>query len=437
MPVKIAILGGGSVFVCGILRTLLDRHGEIPGATVVLQDINGRRADLMRDLGRNLARARGVDLAVESTLDLDAALDGADFVLTCFRIGGFDALKLDEDIPIRHGVYANEMEGIGGLFLAQRTVPVVADIARRMGRRCPDAWMVNYANPTALVADTVRRVSSIREISICDGFRGGVGIVARFLEKDPSEITVHTVGVNHCTWLLRAFHRGREVTDAFYAALDAVETEGLDWRGRRVHEVARLTGYWPVPAGHMLQYFFLDEILEIQRREPYHSVYASLADQRALMRHIEDLARAEKPEFDMSLPNIGHYVGSVSDMAAAVILAIARNAREEWVLNYANNGAVANLPKGAIVEGPCVVGAAGGEPVAVGDLPRHLLPLIEALIESRRLAVDAALEGDRRTLLQAVQLDPTITDVRRAEALVDEMLAAQARWLPQYARALR
>ena len=130
MSPRIAVLGGGSVFVAGVFRSLFAWADRVENIELVLQDINLPRALTMVELGRNLARAAGMDLRIEGTGDLEHALDGADYVLTCFRVGGFDALKFDEDIPVKHGLFGNETEGVGGIFMALRTVPVVVDIAQ-------------------------------------------------------------------------------------------------------------------------------------------------------------------------------------------------------------------------------------------------------------------------------------------------------------------
>ena len=434
MGKKIAVIGAGSVYVAGILRTLVARAQEMAGTELVLEDIEPRRLETMRALASNLVRARRADLNITATLDLDEALDGADFVLTCFRIGGYDALKLDEDIPLAYDIFGEETAGPGGMFFALRTVPVVVDIARRMERLCPDAFLINYANPTAFVADAVRRTTSIEELSLCDGYRSGAVTVANLLGLEEKDVTVFTAGVNHCTWLLRAFVNGKDVCSEFRRKLAELDRTDLGWTMQRVYDIADTCGYLPVPGGHIVQYFFRQEAVTRLKEGLGPSVYRShMADQPVLWEHYEKLARADDPRFDMSIPALQHYASSVSDMAISVIIAIATDARELFTVNLPNRGQIPNLPSDAIVEGPAVVGAFGAEPVMVGRIPDAVLPLTEALAMNRKLTVEAALTGDRNMLLQALMTNPLVDSLGKAKPMMDEMLAAQAQWLPQFA----
>jgi len=371
-------------------------------------------------------------------------------VLTCFRIGGLEALKLDEDIPQAHGFYGEETAGPGGMFYALRTVPVVVDIARRMQRLCPDAFLVNYANPTAFVADAVRRTTSIREISLSDGFNYAYKAVSALLGVERERILPFTAGVNHCTWLLRCYVDGQDAYPEFrrrVAALgddaeelkellavdEATAAAGAEWKWRRAFEIMKLVGYLPVPGGHMLQYFFRDEEIRRQKEGLAHSVFRTHDTEfEPVWDHFEELAAAEDPLFDMSIKGLHRYVGTVSDIAVSIILAILTDARRIFTLNLPNRGAVHNLPYGEIVEAPAIVGAFGAEHLSVGRLPEEVLPLTDALALNRKLTVDAALAGDRQTLLHALIQNPLVDSAHRARALMEEMLTAQAKWLPQF-----
>ena len=446
----IAVIGGGSFYIAGVVRTLI-RHGQnAAGLRVVLQDIDERRLDLMTRLSCNMVRAAAADMEIRSTPDPDEALKGADFVLTCFRVGGLEALKLDEDIPQAHGFYGEETAGPGGMFYALRTVPVVVDIARRMERLCPEAFLVNYANPTAFVADAVRRTTNIREISLCDGFNFAYKAISAVLGVGRERILPFTAGVNHCTWLLRCYVDGRDAYPEFrrrVAAMadDSAEFQKLlaidkaaggaptEWKWQRAFEIMKLVGVLPVPGGHMLQYFFRDEEIRRQKQGLASSVFRTHDTEfEPVWKHFEKLAVAEDPSFDMSIRGLHRYVGTVSDIAVSIILAILTDARRIFTLNLSNHGAIYNLPYGEIVEAPAVVGAFGAEHLSVGRLPEEVLPLTDALALNRKLIVDAALAGDRQTLLHALIQNPLVDSAHRAAALMEEMLITQAKWLPQF-----
>jgi len=434
MAGKIAVIGGGSAYVAGILHTLAERADEMPGWSLVLQDIRPERQQTMLALGRNLFRARGAELEISATLDLDEALEGARFVITCFRIGGFEALNLDVSIPLKHGIYGDETSGPGGIFFACRTIPVVVDIARRMERLCPDAVLVNYANPTSFIADAVRRTSATEEISICCGFMGVANLVQQFLGLPGEKVVPITAGVNHYTWLLHAYVDGRDVAPELVVKLCESDTSKSSWGWQRSVELAGAYGIVPIPGGHMADYFFRRESVEHAREHGHWGLARPGGGGRSVVwDHYEALAQAENPQFDMDIPGMHHLVGTVSDLAVDLVIAIANDGRKVFAVNLPNQGQITNMPRGEIVESSALVGAFGALPLAVGDLPDAVLPMTEMLARSRKLAVDAALSGDRDTLLYALMADPLVDSLPEAQPMMAEMLAAQAQWLPQFA----
>ena len=431
---RIAVLGGGSVYAAGIVRTLVDRAEQMAGSSLVLEDVRPERQQTILALGRNLIRARRADLRISATLDLEEALDGADFVITCFRIGGREALKLDVSIPAKYEIYGDETSGPGGIFFALRTVPVVVDIARRMERLCPRAFLINYANPTGFVTDAVRRTSSIEELSLCSGFLGVAQLVEQFLGYPAKDVVAITAGVNHFTWLLHAYVNGKDMAPDLVRKLAETDHSTSGWSWQRSVDIARAYGLTPIPGGHMVDYFFRSETVARQKEVRHWGLGGPGEAHSVVWKHYEELAQAEDPQFDMSIPGIHHFIGSVSDLAVDVVVSIATDARKVVAVNLPNVGQIANLPHGEIVEGPALIGAFGALPIAVGNLPEAVLPMTEMLSRSRKLAVDAALSGDKQTLLYALMSDPLVDSLPKAQQLMEEMLAAQAQWLPQFAR---
>ncbi len=433
MKCKIAVIGGGSAYVAGIVRTFVERADEMAGSQLVLQDIRPERQETMLALGRNLVRARGADVAISATLDLDEALAGADFVVTCFRIGSFEALNLDVSIPLKHDIYGDETSGPGGIFFACRTIPVVVDIVKRMERLCPDAFLVNYANPTSFIADAVRRTSSVTELSICSGFMGVANLVRQFLDLPAEKVVPITAGVNHYTWLLHAYVDGKDVAPELVRKLCDSDTSGSSWGWQRSVEIARTYGIVPIPGGHMADYFFRREAVAHAKEAGHWGLTTHGQRHAVVWEHYEELAKADDPQFDMSIPGMHHLVGTVSDLAVDLVIAIANDGRKVFAVNMPNEGQITNMPRGEIVESSALVGAFGALPFAVGDLPDAVLPMTEMLARSRKLAVDAALSGDKDTLLYALMADPLVDSVPEAQPMMEEMLAAQAEWLPQFA----
>jgi 6-phospho-beta-glucosidase len=260
MGMKIAVIGGGSAYAAGIVNTLVERK-EFAGTRVALEDLPDGKEGLatIAALGRNLARARGADVKFSETVELDEALEGADYVITCFRIGGYEALNLDVSIPMKYEVYGDETAGPGGMFFALRTIPVVVDIAKRMERLCPGAYMINYANPTAFVADGVRRESRVEELSLCNGYLAVPRLVNQFLGLPAEEVVTFTAGVNHFTWLLKAYVKGKDVAPELIRKMDELDLATADPGWRRVVEIARTYRLMPIPGSHMVDYHFRRE----------------------------------------------------------------------------------------------------------------------------------------------------------------------------------
>ena len=160
---KIAYIGGGSAYAPGVLRAFIGLKGLFNGSEIALVDIDGPNLEIIRRLGERMARAENADLHITATTDRRAALERADFVLTSFRVGGFKARTLDEHIPLRYGVIGQETVGPGGFFFALRNLRVIRELCAEMEELCPQAWLINYANPTNIIGEAVSRFSSVKD----------------------------------------------------------------------------------------------------------------------------------------------------------------------------------------------------------------------------------------------------------------------------------
>ncbi|OGF48028.1 MAG: hypothetical protein A2452_04555 [Candidatus Firestonebacteria bacterium RIFOXYC2_FULL_39_67] len=217
--IKLAIIGGGSVYTVSMLNTLVKYKDDFKGSTIMLYDVNKENLKPMADFGRIVMRDMKVPFKVEDTMDLKKALDGADFVLTTFRTGGLDGRYLDETVPLKYGILGQETTGVGGMFMAFRCIPEIVKLVKQMEKSCPDAWLINYANPTNFVCDAARRIAPVKTLGLCDGVFGVKWYIAKLLGlpvEESREIKTYVEGVNHCTWTLKMFYKGKDI----YAGLD-------------------------------------------------------------------------------------------------------------------------------------------------------------------------------------------------------------------------
>jgi len=434
MPsVKIAIIGGGSPYVPGILHSFAHAGQVLAGSEIVLMDVDPSRLPMMAALGRRMMAEAGADLIVTDTTDLNQALRDTTFVLTNFRPGGLEGLRKDEEIPIQYNVLGQETTGPGGTFFALRAIPQALRLCRTMEAICPAAWLINYLNPTNFIADAVRRETGIKCIAICDG--GGNYLryaLPELLGVEQSEIRVRAAGVNHHSWLMELRIRDEDGYAPLLERMRRVEGKGRTF-SRKYHEFGiwflDKYGVWPANQSYLYPYYNYDDALADYRagRSLYRMFMADLPE------HWQNFAAMAKGEIPITMDPTKHHtdVGH-GDLAVQVMLAITGNESREFHVNVPNDGAVANLPQGAIVEVPALVDASGVRPLCMGALPQGVVGLVQSLITWEELTVDAALSGDRNLVLQAILAHPWVSSIQQAEGISDEMFSAHAAYLPQF-----
>ena len=457
---RIVVVGGGSQFALGLSESLVDYARDLlPGATVVLLDIHEQHLDVVQRYASQLAHATGAEVAFQKSTDRREAFDGADFILTTFRPGSHAHQRQDEELPPKYGLQGNETVGIGGILMACRVVPVLQEICADAQALCPDAWIINYTNPTQYVADAVRRISDLRIISLCDGYVGVADDLAPLLAVDPAGITIYPGGTNHAIWVMRFTVGGEDgypILKRRLSELSQAQIEGLyapppEVTFNRVTvdfddiyqqfvrgyyfpfslKLYQIFGLLPAPRYYWRYHLDQDAIIAAQRSGHYISM-AGFYMQHAVPRGFDGL--------DERLAQASRHLqegrreggGGHGDLAVRVISAIANDIGETFVVNVPNRGAISNLPSGAIVEIAGTVDRQGAHPFAMGPLPRAVVGYQHALILSQELAIDAALSGSRSDLLRAILAHPLIQSVDAAETAMNELLALQAGWLPQF-----
>ncbi|WP_067483236.1 family 4 glycosyl hydrolase [Actinomadura hibisca] len=421
---KIAIIGAGSGYMPGVVRGVLHRAADLAGAELACYDIDAGHLDVMTRLARNMFAARGADITVETHTELKAALDGADYVFTTFRPGGLRGRHLDESIPLRHGVVGQETAGPGGFLMALRSVPVLLDIAAHTP---PDAWIVNYTNPTNIVTDAVARHTGARIIGLCDQHVGDTEMWAELLGLPFERLEADWIGLNHATWAERLRLDGRELD--LPALLDGLEIPGggaTPWRDpSRMAELAQALGF--LPNSYAKYYFFHDEVVGELREKG--TTRAEDIEAMLPAYYAQVTAESVKADPDPSRERGG---GEHGEFAVDTICALHRDEGRRMIVNTRNNGAIASLEDDAIVEVPALVGRSGPVPLTMDALPRPVRGLTQAIHEYERLAADAAVTGDRPTALQALMAHPFVRSKHTAEKILDEGLAAHREHLPQF-----
>lgn len=456
---KVVIIGAGSAsFGLETLATLM-RSPRMKGGTVALVDLNREGLDLVDALARRLNREWDSGVTIVSTTRREEVLGGADFVVVAIEVGPREGLwRRDWEIPLQFGVRQpyGENGGPGGLAHTLRQVPAMLDIAHDMERLCPDAWLINFTNPVPRLCLAISRHSRIKAVGLCHQLAEaymmvGVALASRLGIEVPAGVNsdahpdvwvrsgevarqayplidIKAAGLNHFTWILdiRDRQTGEDLYPAFREAFLAL-TDSFEPLTRAVFRAA---GLCPVPGdSHLDEY--LPWCHDPQAR-PWEKYNLFLYDwDRAEQerdkgwQEIGEMARGEAP--------VDHLREVFSEGAIEVIEGLT-SGEEIYrpAVNIPNRGHIPNLPEGAIVEIPALVGGFGIQGLHVGPLPEMVAELCRREIAVATFAVDAAATGDRQKAFQALLLDPCIDDIDTAQSILDAYLAEQAAYLPQF-----
>jgi alpha-galactosidase len=427
MNPRVVFIGAGSVeFTKNLLGDILS-FPELAGSEIVLHDIDPERLEAGTAIARWTSDTLGAPASISATLDRRAALEGADYVINMVQVGGHDATLLDFEIPLRHGLRQTigDTLGIGGIFRALRTIPVMLGVAEDMTEECPDAWLLNYTNPMAMLCWAVYDGSSVdRIVGLCHSVQETTRHLARLVGVPFEEVTFLGAGINHQSFIL-CFERDGE---NLYPLLDeAIERDPELARTVRVELYKRL-GYFPTESSeHSAEYvpWFMrhDDLVEHFRISVGEYVQRSEENLREYERIRAALASGEGFEIERSLEYASLIIDSIETGKERVIYG-----------NVRNSGLIENLPNGCCVEVPCLVDRAGVQPTHVGELPPQLAALNRTFANVCELTVRAALEGKPEHVYHAAMLDPNAASsltLDEIEAVVDELLVAHGAALPE------
>ena len=439
---KIVLIGAGSQSFG--LSTLLDivAHAEVlRGSTVILNDINQNALELMTTVARRLNEQAGAGLAIEGTTDQRAALDGAEFVITAVEVDRLPTWKQDWVLPLRHGArqVLGENGGPGGLGHTLRVAHLMLQVARNVEAAAPRAWLLNFTNPMSRVCLAVTRYTSLKVIGLCHQIGAGYMIAGKTLgligeARDWEEhcqqlcwlqnkIDIKAAGINHFTFIhdIREKETGRDLYPEFRRRIAAMPPD-YEPLSRRLMDAF---GYFPATGdGHAGEYVSFAYETSDMKGLDFEDCEREGQETRAGLRQ----AIATPGGFQQ-------YIGRTSnERVIPIIAAIMHNKNQyEIALNIPNRGCIPGLPDWAVVELPGVVSAAGIHGLSLPAFPPGLTALLNQQIAVQDRAVEAAIHGDRQAALQALLLDPVVSSYDAAVRILDDLLAAHAPYLPQFA----
>lgn len=430
---RIAMIGAGSLVFCKTLSMDIMATDGLSDSTLVLMNHTEPKLRKMEAFLREVVKENKLPTKIEATTDFRKAITGADYVIIMIQVGGLEAFGYDYEIPMKYGVdqCIGDSLGPGGIFRGLRTIPVLIDMAKQMQELCPDALMLNYANPMAACCWGLGTVPGLQFVGLCHGVQTTMDLIAGYVGLKKDEIDCTCAGINHMAWFLKLEKDGKDL----YPSLKAKFEKPEYYINEKVRgEVMRHFGYFMTEStGHLSEYIpwfrSSERALELYCDQPdfggatgaYYKYSVMLADKFAT----KDPLSIESKKLPKRSAEYCSWIIEAKEL------------RKTFRLNgnVRNDGLITNLPNGCCVEVPCFVDAMGLHPTVVGDLPAQCAALNLTNVNVQGLSVKAGIEGDPELAAAAVALDPltsTRVTLKEARDMTAEMLKAEAKWLPQF-----
>ena len=428
---KIALIGAGShVFARRLITDFLS-YPELRESTISLMDIDEEGLALTTAFAKRVVEQHGFKTKIESTLNRREALEGADYVIVSIRVGGTEANKLDLIIPAKYGVKQGigDTVGPGGVFYALRHIPVILDICYDMEELCPDALLINYTNPMAMICWAVNDYTRIRNVGLCHSVQGTAAELARYLGAPVEELSYWVAGINHMAWFLELKWRGRDAYPILrerFKDPEVYSRPDAHWAGADIVrvEIFKAFGYFNTESSqHMSEY-----VPYFRKRPELFERFKLDSPLERLEKMEEKRKRREEELRELLRENREIPIKRSREYCSEIIYAMETGVPCRINGNVKNDGLITNLLRGCCVEVPCFVDKNGIHPCYVGDLPPQCAALNRTNINVQELGVKAAVEKDKTLAFQAILVDPltsavlTIDETRR---MVNEMFEAE------------
>ena len=436
---KIVTIGGGSSYTPELIEGFILRQKEMPITEIWLVDVEeGReKLEIVGAMAKRMVKAAGLDWKVNLTLNRREALKDADFVTTQFRVGLLDARIRDERIPLKYGYMGQETNGAGGMFKAFRTVPVILSIIEDMKELCPNAWLINFTNPSGMITEAAIKVGGWKKtIGLCNvpiGHMTSSNAVMGFPQFDET-LFYKFAGLNHFHWHRVWDKAGNEITDYLieqvYNPANKAKYEGMKNIRNLPFAYEQVKDLGLLPCGYHRYYYITEDMLS-EELEAYAKNETRAETVKRTEAELFELYKDEKLDYkpeQLTKRGGTHY----SDAACEVIASIINDKRKIMVVSTQNNGAIADLPYDSIVEISAMITSHGAEPINWGSFKPAARGILQVQKAMEEVVIDAAVTGDYGTALQAFTINPLINGGAKAKAMLNEMLVANKDYLPQF-----
>lgn len=434
---SITVAGGGSTFTPGIIMMLLDHQEELPIRSLCLYDNDKERQEVIARACEILLKERAPEIEFRYTIEPENAFTGIDFVMAHIRVGKYAMREKDEKIPMKYGVVGQETCGPGGIAYGMRSIGGILEILDYMEKYSPDAWMLNYSNPAAIVAEATRKLRpNAKIINICDMPLGIMVRMARILGISEKDLDISYFGLNHFGWWTQV--KDKEGNDLMPALKEYVKENGYDinieedqhadqsWHEtfKKVRDVYAVDPD-TLPNTYLKYYLCSDYV--VKHTDPNYTRANQVMDGRE-----KEVFSAAKEIIEKgTAKNCGFMKDDHASYIVDLARALAFNTKEKMLLIVPNEGAIENFDPEAMVEIPCIVGKGGYEKIAQGRIPQFQKGLMEQQVSVEKLVVEAWAEGSYQKLWQALTLSKTVPSADIAKKILDDLLEANKEYWPE------
>lgn len=434
---KISVIGSGSSYTPELIEGLLNRKDELPIGELWLVDIEAgwEKATIIAGLTKRMIKKVGLDINVHLTQDRKAALKDADFVCSQFRAGGLEARNSDESIANKYNMIGQETNGLGGFANACRTIPIALEIAKEMEALCPNAWLLNFTNPSGMVTEALIKHSTIKTVGLCNVPVMMERGVASMLNVPQEEVTMQVAGLNHFIWTRNIFHNGEDKTEQLIKEIlngnDQMVPKNIpkfDWPKVLLEKMGM------IPCAYLRYYYLSRDIINeelLESKNNNNRAKQVQAIEKELLDTYSDLTLDTKPAI-LEKRGGAYY----SEAACKLMSSIFNNKHNIMHVNTRNNGAIQGLPDDCAVEVSSVITSAGILPLNVPAFPSDTLRLIQTMKEFETLTVEAAITGDLNLAYRALVLNPLVETGTDLENAFKESVEANRELMPQFSHLL-
>lgn len=427
----VAIIGAGSAYTPGIVNSLLEQREKLAIKKIVCIDDDEERLHITGDFMKIMIEEVDPSIEVLLTSNREEGFQGMDFLLAQIRTGMLLQRVKDEKIAMKHGVVGQETCGPGGFAFAMREIPAMVEIARDVEKYAPNAWIINYSNPTAMVAEAIQRaVPNVKNICICDVPPWQQSDMAKIMKGTTKDFSYRYFGLNHLGWFTHMFDKNG--VDQLPKLSEFVKENGMytgnatdeSW-ARTAKRQKQFVQHFPgmLPVSYLQYYYYPDEMFadeDINYTRGEYCIDHREKETFALCREGVEKKTAKGNDLKDTIHG---------DFIVNIVNAIVNNTNEEFIINVPNDGVIANFTQGAIVECIAHINASGCRPLNVGTIPTFQKGLMEVMKAYETLTVEACLEGSYQKALEALTLNPIVPSTHVAKAILDDYIEAnQAYW---------